>query len=127
MRRLGLFAGLTIASGAAAITGALLGAELLAGDALDGDVALFGSGTMAGALAVLGATHLAVRLRCLPSRRHRAVRTGALVGLLVAVAASFFTAWTFVGPVLAFAFVGIGAVVADVDAADGERRARSVQ
>jgi hypothetical protein len=122
VRRFGLFVALTVASGVAALSGALVGAALI-----PSDTAFFGTGLVSGAVAVWVVSRMLV-WRCVVERqRYRAVLTGALIGLGCAAVVSALTALFIVPPLLSFGFVGGGAVIADVEAASNERRASTAR
>ena len=118
MRRFRLFLVLSLPTCAGAVVLALVMGSLLQSDA-----ALVAGALLAGAGISYGALRLAVRFGLVPRQRFRAVLTGALVGLAVAILLGVVTLFTFIGPLLSFAFVGVGAVIADIDAAASEQRA----
>ena len=118
MRRFRLFLVLSLPTCAGAVFLALVMGSLLQSDA-----ALVAGALLAGAGISYGALRLAVRSGLVPRQRFRAVLTGALVGLAVAILLGVVTLFTFIGPLLSFAFVGVGAVIADIDAAASEQRA----
>ena len=118
MRRFRLFLVLSLPTCAGAVFLALVMGSLLQSDA-----ALVAGALLAGAGISYGALRLAVRFGLVPRQRFRAVLTGALVGLAVAILLGVVTLFTFIGPLLSFAFVGVGAVIADIDAAASEQRA----
>jgi hypothetical protein len=116
MRYAVLFTAPSIAGAAAGVGGALLGGTVLGTDA-----GFFGAGLAAAGLAVLATLAVLGRAGCVPARRARAVRVGALLGLVLAGGLAVVTAITVVVPLLGFALVGAGVVLADVDAAAAER------
>jgi hypothetical protein len=112
MRRFGLFVGLTTAGAFGAIVGALIGATW-------GDLGFIAGGFVVGLLIVLAAVSVAARLGCIALSRRKHVRQGAVVGFL---AFATLTLATMIGPLLCVVLTGVGAVVADIDAENRERR-----
>jgi hypothetical protein len=117
LRRLGVFLALSVSSSAGAAIAALISAGLFRSSA-----AVIGGGVIGGIGVVLVVQRLLLRCRLTPARRARAVRAGALAGLALATALAIATLPTFIGPLISFVLVGLGAVIADIDAADRERR-----
>ena len=106
--------------GGVALT-ATLGA-LVAGEMFASSVAYFLGGFLAAAAALPILGLALVRLRVLQSQRLGAVTIGAAVGLVCSMVLWFFTALTVFHPAIGFLMVGLGVLIADIDAASNERR-----
>lgn len=116
MRRLALFVSTSIVGGFLALIGGVVSGGLLQ------DPGFLLGWAVAGVLAVYATVGALVRLRVVTRRRYRAVTFGAVVGV---AAGSIVTAMTFFfgGTILGALGIGLGAVIADVDAAEQEARA----
>lgn len=112
MRRIGLVLSTATVGGFAA----LLGGVVVGG--LRGDPGFFLGWAVAGVVAVYATVCALVRLRVVPRRRFRPVAFGSAIGAVSATCTLFFGG-ALVGPLC----IGLGALIADVDAADQENRA----
>lgn len=121
-----LFVATSIAGGVAAIGGGLVLAAVVGErtppGSLYGDAALFLGGFAVGALALVATVRLLVGGGVVPRARRGAVTVGAVIGLAANLPVALLTMILLLPPLLGFFMVGIGALLADADAAAGERR-----
>jgi hypothetical protein len=105
VKRVGLFAFLTIAGGIGGLVGSIIGA------AFGEQRALFIGGFLGGPVMCAVAAWLAGRLRWIPAAEVKGTAIGAAVGFLAAATIAVNTLGSPVGPVLSTLCVGIGGLV----------------
>lgn len=111
MHRISLFLSTTTVGGLAALIGGVVGGGL------SGDAGFFLGWAMTGVAAVYGTVCVLVRLHVVPQRRFRSVALGSAIGT---VTGSF--TLLFGGALVGLLCIGLGALIADIDASEQENR-----